>query len=110
MLNSKIVCFTQARDFGIAVNVFWKELPKKFYEPKERLAYVFTIGQDLIPSRPSLNPKFLDVRFFIHALATFFLKIPDNFLVSKLFAYSFIFENIFLSAFCSGLDYRTNFH
>ena len=83
MLNSKIVCFTQARDFGIAVNVFWKELPKKFYDPKERLAYVFIIGQDLIRSRPSLNPKFLDVRFFIHALATFVLKIPDNFLVSK---------------------------
>ena len=51
MLNSKIVCFTQARDFGIAVNVFWKELPKKFYDPKERLAYVG------IHYRPRFNPK-----------------------------------------------------
>jgi hypothetical protein len=24
----------QAKDFGIAVNVFWKELPDKFYDPK----------------------------------------------------------------------------
>jgi hypothetical protein len=33
----------QAKDFGIAVNVFWKELPDKFYDPKACLFSQFSL-------------------------------------------------------------------
>lgn len=40
----------KARDFGIAVNVFWKELPEKFYDPKDYYG-----NKDLLPGAQALR-------------------------------------------------------
>lgn len=39
----------KAEDFGIAVNVFWKELDKKFYHPKDYYG-----NKELVPGAKSL--------------------------------------------------------
>jgi len=39
----------KAHDFGVAVNVFWKELDKKFYDPKD-----FYGNKELLPGSKAL--------------------------------------------------------